>query len=566
MIRRIEWLHSQATRREARLVAAAALLLVMVWAIYSPLSVAGFVDYDDLDYVLQNQAVLRGLGAGSLNWALTSFHAANWHPLTWLAHMADVEFLGVDPGRHHLVSVTIHALASLLLLVSLAAMSGSAWPSALVALLFAVHPLHVESVAWIAERKDVLSALCWGAVLWAYAGYVRRPGAGRYLAVVVLQVLGLTAKPMAVTMPFVLLLLDFWPLGRLRREGHLRGRVFVEKVPLLILSLASSVVTMAAQRAGGAVEPLAGGDGLTNQVGMAAVAAVTYLLKTAWPAGLAIFYPVPDGGFAAWRVASSALVLAAVTLVAVGCRRQRPWLLAGWFWYLGTLVPVSGLLVRVGSQAMADRYTYIPLVGVFVGVVWEADRWVRAGGRWRARFALVLSAALLAAFGVAARFQAGHWIDSRALFGHALAVTERNWAAHTSLGAVLAKMGRQEEAIVHYRRAIDYAPGYAKARFNLGLALYQTGKVDQAAVQLAEAVRIDPAYRKALALLGEILAGWGRHAESAEHFQEALRQGPESADLHRRLARCLWAAGNADLARRHLERADELARRGTASP
>ena len=405
--------------RKAALLAAIGLgLAAATLAAYAPALRGEFIDaYDDADYVFDNPRVKAGPTWAGVGWAFARSHAANWHPLTWISHMIDCGIWGLDSRGHHLSSLLLHALNSVLLLLALDRMTGRTWRAALVAALFALHPLHVESVAWISERKDLLSTLFWLLAILAWVRYARRPGAGRYATVVVLHLLALLSKPMPVTLPFTLLLLDFWPLGRLsldsptlRRDA---SRLVAEKLPLLALSAASSAVTYLVQSAAGAVTFLESLP-FPARVANAVVSYAKYLVLAAWPRELAPFYPYPEGGIPPWEVAASALFLAAVTVAVLLAARTKPWLAFGWLWYVGTLVPVIGI-VQVGLQSMADRYTYVPLVGIFVAVVWGAGDLAR---RWRVppafRSAAVL--VLLLSLAVAARREAGTWHDSVTLF------------------------------------------------------------------------------------------------------------------------------------------------------
>ncbi len=520
----------------------ALLLAAATLAVYAPVTGHRFIDYDDDAYVVRNPMVLGGLSLGAARWAFTTRAASNWHPLTWLSHQLDVSLFGLDPGRHHLTSLLLHAANAVLLFLFLRACTGAAGASAFAAALFALHPLHVESVAWVAERKDVLSTLFWLATLGCYLRYLRRPAAWRFLAVVLALGLGLLAKPMLVTLPLVLLVLDWWPLGRITRRalaGGGLGRVLLEKVPLLSLAAASSVITYRVQAEYGAVEP---GTVLTlpGRLADAAVACVTYLGKTVWPSSLAFFYPRPPGGFPAGRVLASALLLGALSLAAAMLARRGPWLAAGWLWFLGTLVPVSGLLVKVGAQALADRYTYVPLVGIFLMIAWSlpAPRGVHR------RAALAAGGVVLLVFlSLAARAQVGHWKDSESLYRHALSVTRDNWIAENALGVLLTMQGRDAEAMEHYRAVVRIEPEYAKGRFNLGLALARRERYEDAAAQFREALQLDPGYVKAEINLGLALTRLGRWVEAVEHYRLALELDPGNEDARRNLTVALAATG-----------------------
>jgi protein O-mannosyl-transferase len=550
------------------LVAAAALVVLTVVA-YSGVRQLQFVPLDDQGYVYENPHVRAGVTLEGLRWALTSVDQANWHPLTWLSHMVDVQLFGLNAGYHHLTGLAIHTLNTLLLFFLLARTTGAPGRSACVAALFAVHPLHVESVAWIAERKDVLSTFFWLLTTGAYAWYARAPGRWRYAAVVSGLALGLLAKPMLVTLPFVLLLLDVWPLGRISfddvesgsTDGDARtARVQTalalvrEKIPLLVLAACSSVITLIAQSRGGAMRSI---DILPIglRVATALTSYVLYLAKAVWPSRLAVFYPY-ERSIHLWQWCGALAMLAAITWLVIRARRRQPYLLVGWLWYLGTLVPVIGL-VQVGSQSMADRYTYVPLIGVFVMGVWGvSDVVARWAGR---RVALPVAAgAILIACTVATQAQVMYWQNAWTLWTHALAVTEDNEPAHIAVGAMLAMQGRTEEAIAHFREALRIAPDSASAHRALGRALVELRRFDEAVEPLSMAVRYRPTYADAQSDLGEALAGLGKPGEAIPRYLEALRLDPNRAATHRSLGLALMLFGRADEAITHFQEALRL--------
>jgi protein O-mannosyl-transferase len=472
--------------------------------------------------------VLGGLTWENVSWAFTTFHSANWHPLTWLSLMADATLSGTDPGGFHRTNVLLHLLDTELLFFVFWGMTGGFMESALVAALFGVHPLHVESVAWISERKDVLSTLFWILTLEAYRRYVRRPGAGRYLLVTLPFALGLMCKPMLVTLPFVLLLLDFWPLQRPTTPASVR-RLVVEKLPLLALSVLSCCVTVMAQADAEAIrsfQTVPFGIRIANSL----VAYTAYLGKTVFPSSLAVFYPHPASLGAdapVWLATVSALLLAAVSALAIRQVRARPWLAVGWFWYLGTLVPVIGLL-QVGEQAMADRYTYVPLIGIFVMAAWGLSD-AMEGCRFRAA-AVAASAVVVAALAGAAWHQTGYWRDSISLFSRALAVTEKNWLALQNLGVAYSRSGRYPQAIDCFREALRDNPTDTKAMSGMGTALYSLGRYGEAVSWYEDALRIEPKSATAWQNLGLALARNGRYDRATAAFGEAIRIDPSLSD------------------------------------
>lgn len=500
-------------------------LALLVFAAYGGVARNGFVDYDDPDYITDNPHVRAGLTLETVAWAFRTGYHANWHPLTWLSHALDYELFGADPAGHHLVSVALHALNAILLLLVLERLTSAPWRSAVVAALFALHPLHVESVAWAAERKDVLST-CFGLLaMLSWAGGVIRPTPLRRAATPLLFALSLMSKPMLVTLPFLLLLLDFWPLGRWRidRAGPARWlpprALLVEKLPLFALAAASSLVTWLVQRAGGAVsglEALPVGSRLAN----AAVAYVAYLARALWPVDLAVLYPL-QASPPAWEVAGAWAVLAGLTVAALALARRAGYVPVGWFWYLGALVPVIGL-VQVGVQASADRYTYLPLVGVFVLAVWGLPDLL--GRRRHARAALAATAVLVLASCAALTWrQVGFWRSSLTLFEHALEVTADNHVIHNNLGGVLMRMNRLDEAVAHFEAARRIRPDYASALSNLGLAAAQQGRLGEATELFHEALKSRPDHVEAWLNLADARQRAGDPAGAIAAVREAQR-------------------------------------------
>ena len=545
-------------RRRRAAAALGAAILLLAAAALAPVLEAGFIVIDDDQYVVENPPVQRGLTAEGLAWAFTSFHSSNWHPLTWVSHMADVELFGLKPAGHHLTNLLLHGANALLLLALLAELTGALLPSALVAALFAVHPLHVQSVAWVAERKDVLAGLFWLLTSLAYVRHVRRPSAATRALVIGLFALGLMAKPMLVTLPAVLLLLDAWPLGRLR-EGT-RGRdalaLLREKAPLFALAAASSLVTFAAQQSAASVvafERLPLGLRLAN----ASLSCLRYLGKALWPRDLAVFYPYPAGAAVPWLGAAAWLVLAALTAAAVAVRRSRPELLAGWLWYLVSLLPVIGL-VQVGAQGMADRYTYLPLIGPFVAVAWAARAAVarRAALSPRAAAAAaLLVVALVAGLAARARREAGYWRDSLTLLDRATEVVGENFAVLSFKGVALARAGRLAEALPTLERALQLNPETAVTRYNLASVLAIAGRTGEAASLYRGILAADPREGGAAVALGSLLLGEGDLPAAVHLFEQALGVDPDDHLARHQLSLALERQGRVSEALEQARRA-----------
>jgi hypothetical protein len=462
-----------------------------------------FVLFDDDHYVTANLHVKSGLTLESVSWAFTTTHSYNWHPVTWLSHMLDIELFGLEPAGHHLTNLLLHVLNALLLFGLLERTTRRLWPSAFVAALFALHPLHVESVAWISERKDVLSTFFGLLAICAYVDYARRGEIASYVLTALLLALGLMAKPMLVTLPLLFLLLDYWPLERIgrHREGDVYPRrpitrLILEKIPLLAISALSCAATLVAQQRVMAIqEGLPIGLRLANAV----VSYALYVWKAVWPSRLAAHYPHPNlpGGtpWTAWEVGGAALLLLGMTAWAIRASRQR-YGIVGWLWYLGMLVPVIGL-VQVGNQAMADRYTYLPLVGLFVIIAWGAAELI---SRWSSRqillrrLATVCAVSMLVACIAATRSQVRYWRNSVSLLERALEVSPTNAQVHYDLGIVLGRRGRIDDAIEHYRDALRVAPGHFRAHNNLGIMLAKQGRFDEAVHHYREALRLEPRF------------------------------------------------------------------------
>lgn len=532
-----------------------------------------FINYDDDKYVTRNDHLRIGTWQ-SIRWAFTSFYAANWHPLTWASHLLDIRLFGLKPMGHHLTNMVLHLLNVLLLFLAFSWMTGSASKSGFVAALFALHPLHIESVAWVAERKDVLSTMFWMLTLLAYIGYAKNPGAGRYALVVILFAIGLMAKPMLVTLPFVLLLLDFWPLSKTIRQfpinpkiktaskrkgkGYNWGLIW-EKTPLFILSLASSIITCLAQARGrslGTLEMLPPGIRIAN----ATVSYATYLWKTIWPRNLAVFYPHPKDTLPEWVVLGSIAILASVSyFVYRFAKSGHPYLALGWLWYIGTLIPVIGL-VQVGAQAMADRYTYIPLIGIFIILAWGIPDLVGCaktgcqpptlnGKRQVTSSKIPLcilpftAIIVIAVFAVCTYIQLGYWKNSFTLFRRSLAVIESD-VAHNNLGLALADQKKISEAIKHYAAALRIHPDSIEAQGNIANALSSTGRIEDAIKGYRQILELRPDDHKAHNNLANALMKLGKLDEAIQHYYAAIELTPNNPIVHYNLSTALFAKGD----------------------
>jgi protein O-mannosyl-transferase len=536
-----------------------------------------FTNWDDPHYVVENGKVMSGLSLANARWAFTTFYATNWHPLTWLSLQLDAQLFGTGPGGFHLTNVLLHAVNAVLLYWVLRQMTGEIWRSGFVAFFFAFHPLHVESVAWISERKDVLSTFFWMSTCLAYGWYAARPGWFRYLATLTVFAAGLLAKPMLVTLPFVFLLLDYWPLRRnggstlfhwSRAQSALEkgpdtfsAWLLVEKVPFLGVAAGSCAVTICAQYYGGAIVPLEYCP-FSMRLANAFVAYAAYIRQTVWPLDLGLFYWHPSiqmakhlgGGIPSWQVAGAALALTMVTVFVCIKGRALPYLPVGWFWYLGTLVPVLGL-VQVGQAGRADRYTYVPLVGLLIAAGWAIGDLARS---WRAqRLAAGLGTLVLAACIILTLGQLQYWRSDVTLWEHTQEACGESPVAHTHLGIALLKVQSFEAAEQHFRKALELSPGNQWALFELGTALIGRGKIHEAVEQYREAIRQYPEFDRPHYSLGLALAELGRRQEAMAEQEEALRINPNFAAAHRALGMLFSADGKLDEAATHLRAAIE---------
>jgi len=541
-------------------------LAVATWLVFGQTVHYGFINFDDNLYVYENPAVSGGLTLKGIAAMFTHVECNFYHPLTMISLMLNDQLDGLQPGGYHLANVLLHTLSAILLFLVLRGMTGMTWRSAFVAAVFAIHPLHVESVAWVAERKDVLSGLFFMLTLWAYARYVRDTRSTvRYLEVVVVFALGLLCKPSLVTLPFVLLLLDYWPLGRLgggaaaggKGEGQ-RGSLWVlahlimEKVPLLVLSAAASVVAAIAE--GEAIQSL-GGLSFLARMSNPIISYVTYLRQMIYPADLAPFYPFPARDVFGWEIVLALVLLVGISGVAIGGWRKRPYMLVGWLWYVGMLVPMIGIM-QVGGFAHADRFSYLPMIGLSVALTWAvAD--LCAG--WRHRRVLLGGCAtvILVALILCARTQVSYWRDSESLWTHTLACTSDNAIAHNNLGHALFQKGNVDEAIVHYQKALQIEPDYAYAYNNLGLAFFHLGRVDEAIADSQKALAINPNYAEAYFNLGNDLWQEGRTNEAITNYQKVLEINPNDARAQYNLGNALLQEGQFDEAIIHFRKSLE---------
>ncbi|MEY2564209.1 MAG: protein O-mannosyl-transferase [Verrucomicrobiota bacterium] len=508
-----------------------AFLAVITWVVFGQTIHFQFINYDDNEYVFRNAQVARGLTLEGAGWAFTHVHSANWHPITWLSHMLDGQLYGLNPGGHHFTNVLVHAATAVLLFLVLRQMTGALWRSAFVAALFAIHPLRAESVAWVAERKDVLSGLFFMLIIGAYIRYARGSWSlGRYAVVFALFAVGLMCKPMLVTVPFVLLLLDYWPLNRLAPEGRLEARPFLEKLPLLGLSLASCAVTVMAQRSAIQTAPAIT---FPMRLGNAVIAYVDYLRSFFWPSDLAILYPW-DAARIGWpNIILAALILGAISAGVFMLRRRR-YLVTGWLWYLIMLGPVIGIL-QVGNQARADRYTYLPQIGLGILLTWGASELC---ARWR--FPLVVPAGfasvILACLIFTAHAQTATWQESETVWVHALACTTDNTIAEENLGGAYHDKGNIREAMMHFERSLLIEPRSAAVHSHLGVCYLEMGRLDESLSHLETALAIAPNLADAHYNIGNTYLELGRAKEALTHYDKALQIDPDDTEALNNMA------------------------------
>ncbi|MFH0997705.1 MAG: tetratricopeptide repeat protein [Pseudomonadota bacterium] len=525
-------------------------IILSTLSVYLPVKNFDFINYDDDDdmYVFQNTRVLGGLSSKNILWSLTAMKASNWHPLTWISHMTDIQIFGLNAGGHHLTSVGFHILNTVLLLVWLNTMTGEFWKSSFVAALFALHPLHVESVAWIAERKDVLCTFFCFLALLSYTRYCQKKNRQQYLLSLFFFICALMAKPMAVTLPFVFFILDYWPLKRFPKvfstipvhDKRILGHLLVEKIPFLMFSFLSCWITLTAQHSTVvSTETFP----LIPRIANSLISYTEYLAKMVCPLPLAVLYPHPRM-FSLWKFIASLFIFLSISLLSIQKIRRRPWLAVGWFWYLGTLIPVIGL-VQVGFQGYADRYTYIPLIGLFIMIAWQVPEMAQS---WRHRtFTLsVCAAGILSVLWVLTSFQIRHWENNITLFEHALKATSENFVVHNNLGVSLAQKGNYNEAIAHCRQAIRIFPGYNDVYNNFGWISLMQENYQEAIFHYQNAIANNPNSAQSYYFLANLYFGLNQIDNAIVNFAKALKIRPDHVDAMTNLAISLALIGKAD--------------------
>ena len=532
-------------------------LVGLVAAVFLQTGHFNFVNYDDGGYVFENANIRAGLTWRGVAWAFTHVHSQNWHPLTSISHMIDCQFFGLNAGAHHLVNVGLHAAAALLLFTFLWQSTNALWASAISTAIFAIHPLRVESVAWISERKDVLSGLFFMLTLLAYLRYVRGQTWQRMAVVAVCFAFGLTSKPMLVTTPIILLLLDYWPFARFKKQGL--WKLILEKTPLVILSVGSCAATLIAQQVAiGSTESLP----LASRIDNALVTYVNYLRQMFWPVDLVPFYIHPEWRLATWEIIGAIILLAGITVAMFLLRRKLPFLLVGWLWYIVMLLPVIGI-IQVGLQARADRYTYLPQIGIIIAVVWAI---LNLSSLWRARTVALVPASLavVGSLSFLSYRQATHWHDTESLWSYTLSLSQENDVALTGLAMIEVGRGQIDDAIIHFRHALGLRDGNAAAHYGLGLALSQQRKTDEAIEHWQKSLELQPDNLNARNNLGAALAGIGRTPEAIEQWQQALAFDPDNGNAANNLA---WVfATSPDAILRDGAKAVAYAKRATQVP
>jgi Flp pilus assembly protein TadD len=514
------------------MVAISCVLVLITLAIYLPAGNHQFINLDDNLYVTANPHIVSGLTWQNITWAFTSVEAGNWHPITWLSHMSDVELYGMTPRGHHLTSVVIHTFSTVLLFLLLLRWTDSAWPSAFAAALFALHPMHVESVAWVSQRKDVLSAFFWFLTLLLYGEYVTKRNLSLYFLSLVVFMMGLMSKPMIVTLPIIMLLVDFWPLGRyqnLKEAGFDKQlarliALIKEKIPFVFCSLILGLITIYAQGSAGAIAGFST-ISLSLRCKNAVVSYVKYISKTAWPFDLAVYYPFPPF-IPLWQVICSSLTIILLTVSVIRFGRRYPFLLVGWLWFLITLVPVIGI-IQVGNQSMADRYSYIPATGLFIIIAWGGANLVKSLRRYQHAMLMLLAGTLVILSAVVTKQQLGYWQNDISLFQRTLQLTANNYMINNNLALALQSNADLDAAILHFQEALRIAPDYVAAHNNLGIAFQTKGQLDAAIQEYRRALQIDPNDSHARSNLGAAYQTAGNLDAAIREYQEALRLAPD---------------------------------------
>ncbi len=540
------------------LITVCVLLTALVWIVFGQTLRHEFINYDDDEYVYENPRIASGLTLNGVHWAIGGVHSNNWHPLTTISHMLDCELYGLEPWGHHRTNVWLHAVAAIFLFLAFRRLTETLWPSAIVAALFAIHPLHVQSVAWVAERKDVLSGVFFALTIWAYARFVRseQGSAIKYLAVIIFFVLGLMCKPTLVTIPFVLLLLDYWPLQRLSTEEGTRFSqwtyLFLEKVPLFVFAIASGVVTIMAQ---GRTLVSLGTLTFLQRLGNAAVSYLIYLGQTFWPTRLSPIYPYPDH-LNVGLIIFGAFLLVGLSVAFFLCRKRYPFLLIGWLWFLGMLVPMIGI-IQVGPQPHADRYLYLPQIGIFLLCVWSLvtlqEKWP-----WLRHVTPAIAGVVVGGLALVSYKETSSWKNSEILWRHALANTTKNQIAENDLGNALVRQNRLDEALPHFRNALQIYPRYPEANNNLGYVLASQGNWSDAIEYYQRALELRPDFPTAQHNLAVALAKLGRIDEAIDHFREALRLDPTNAEAHYNLGNAFLEHGQVNEAAAQFQEAMRL--------
>jgi len=560
---------AEATLRDGiRFIAIYCALAALIWMTFGHAVGHPFVNYDDQEYVYENPQITAGLTTPGVAAAFTQFHARNWHPLTTLSHMLDCQLFGLDPSGHHLVNVLLHTATALLLFSLLHVMTGAVWRSLFVAALFAVHPLRVESVVWVAERKDVLSGVFFMLTLCAYVRYTRTKTPGAYLVTLVVFLCGLMSKPMLVTLPVILLLLDYWPLQRWQRDplqtgGTVRPVLLLEKIPFFIGSVAVSVMTMLAQRQ---TVTYTGSVPIDARLANGLVTYIAYIGQMLWPANLSVFYPDKGDNLTAWSVVCCALLVTAATVYAFLARKRWPWMTIGWLWYLVCLLPVIGV-VKAGMQGRADRYTYLPQIGLSIAIVWGIAQVRLFRLKHSRQCVTALGIAVIALLSWRAAVQTSYWKSSESLWSHALAVTPENAVAHYNVAAVLLGQGRLDEAITHYQAALaSVSPNESHAHFSrailenaIGNAVAHKGDLDSAASHYREAIRLRSDFVDARSNLSAMLYRKGDINGAISEYEKVVATPPEDAVAHQRLGDLLMRANREEEGFAQYERARALA-------